>query len=90
MGVMDALLADRPEHEAREPAVAARSDDQEIVRRGGLDENFGGRPLDDLAFDLEAFRFVFDLSGPGRVWTQTRNPQELIMWLTSELPFSRE
>jgi hypothetical protein len=27
MGVMDALLADGPEREAREPAVAARSDE---------------------------------------------------------------
>jgi uncharacterized protein (AIM24 family) len=34
--------------------------------------------------------FVFEATGPGRIWTQTRNPQELVMWLTSELPFSRE
>ena len=33
---------------------------------------------------------VFDFTGPGRVWAQTRNPGELIAWLTSELPFSRD
>jgi uncharacterized protein (TIGR00266 family) len=27
--------------------------------------------------------FVFDFSGPGRVWTQTRNPNELIGWIQS-------
>jgi uncharacterized protein (TIGR00266 family) len=32
---------------------------------------------------------VFEFSGPGRVWTQSRNPGELIGWLTAELPFSR-
>ena len=29
---------------------------------------------------------VFDFAGPGRVYTQTRNPNELISWLTSALP----
>ena len=33
---------------------------------------------------------VFDFTGPGRIWAQTRNPTELISWLTSELPFSRD
>jgi uncharacterized protein (TIGR00266 family) len=33
---------------------------------------------------------VFEFTGPGRVWAQTRNASELIAWLTSELPFSRE
>ncbi|WP_210492440.1 TIGR00266 family protein [Patulibacter sp. SYSU D01012] len=33
--------------------------------------------------------FVFEFTGPGRVWTQSRNPGELIGWLTAELPFSR-
>jgi len=33
--------------------------------------------------------FVFDLQGPGRIWTQSRNPTELVAWLTSVLPFSR-
>jgi uncharacterized protein (TIGR00266 family) len=32
---------------------------------------------------------VIDVSGPGSVWTQTRNPQEFIGWLTQVLPFSR-
>jgi uncharacterized protein (TIGR00266 family) len=32
---------------------------------------------------------VIDVSGPGSVWTQTRNPHELIGWLTQELPFQR-
>lgn len=32
---------------------------------------------------------VYDVSGPGEVITQSRNPHELITWLTSELPFSR-
>ena len=27
--------------------------------------------------------FVFDFSGPGRVWTQTRNPNELMGWIQS-------
>jgi uncharacterized protein (TIGR00266 family) len=34
--------------------------------------------------------FVMEFTGPGRVLTQTRNPQGLIGWLTTELPFSRE
>ncbi|MDX6664715.1 MAG: hypothetical protein QOG68_921 [Solirubrobacteraceae bacterium] len=33
---------------------------------------------------------VFEFTGPGRVWAQTRNPGELISWLTSALPFSRD
>jgi uncharacterized protein (TIGR00266 family) len=33
--------------------------------------------------------FVFEFAGPGRVWTQSRNPSEFINWLTSVLPFSR-
>lgn len=33
---------------------------------------------------------VFEFTGPGRVWAQTRNAGELIAWLTSELPFSRQ
>jgi len=33
--------------------------------------------------------FVFEFTGPGRVWTQSRNPSELINWLTTVLPFSR-
>lgn len=27
--------------------------------------------------------FVFDFTGPGRVWTQTRNPTELMTWISS-------
>lgn len=34
--------------------------------------------------------FVFDVRGPGRVWTQSRNPSEFIAWMTSVLPFTRE
>jgi uncharacterized protein (TIGR00266 family) len=34
--------------------------------------------------------FVFDVTGPGRVWTQTRNPSEFVAWLTNVLPFSRD
>jgi uncharacterized protein (AIM24 family) len=33
--------------------------------------------------------FVFEFTGPGRVWTQSRNPSEFISWLTTVLPFSR-
>jgi uncharacterized protein (TIGR00266 family) len=33
---------------------------------------------------------VMELSGPGKVWAQTRNPQEYIAWMTAVLPFSRE
>lgn len=32
---------------------------------------------------------VFEFTGPGRLWTQSRNPNELITWLTAKLPFSR-
>lgn len=34
--------------------------------------------------------FVFDFTGPGEVMAQTRNPSELITWLTTVLPFSRQ
>jgi uncharacterized protein (TIGR00266 family) len=34
--------------------------------------------------------YVFDVQGPGRIWTQSRNPHEFIGWLTNELPFSRD
>lgn len=34
--------------------------------------------------------FVFDFKGPGKVWTQSRSPRDLVEWLTAELPFSRE
>jgi uncharacterized protein (TIGR00266 family) len=33
---------------------------------------------------------VFEFTGPGKVWAQTRNPSELVTWLTAELPFSRD
>ena len=33
--------------------------------------------------------FVFDIQGPGRIWTQWRNPAEFIGWLTNVLPFTR-
>jgi len=29
--------------------------------------------------------FVFDFSGPGQVWTQTRNPTELLGWIRAAL-----
>jgi uncharacterized protein (TIGR00266 family) len=32
---------------------------------------------------------VVELTGPGRVWTQSRNPNGLIGWLTTVLPFTR-
>lgn len=32
---------------------------------------------------------VMDVQGPGRVWTQSRNPSALVDWLTKVLPFSR-
>jgi uncharacterized protein (TIGR00266 family) len=32
---------------------------------------------------------VFDFTGPGRVMTQSRNPSQLITWLTANLPGSR-
>ena len=32
---------------------------------------------------------VLDFQGPGKVWTQTRNPQELIGWISSVLPGSQ-
>ncbi len=33
---------------------------------------------------------VFDVQGPGRIWTQSRNPAEFIAWLTNVLPFSTD
>lgn len=33
--------------------------------------------------------FVMEMTGPGKILTQSRNPNELIGWLTSVLPFSR-
>ncbi len=33
--------------------------------------------------------YVFDVTGPGRIWTQSRNQADFISWLTSVLPFSR-
>lgn len=33
--------------------------------------------------------FVMDIQGPGRVWTQSRNPSALVDWLTTVLPFTR-
>ncbi len=38
---------------------------------------------------LGAEGLVTDFSGPGRVLLQTRSPQDLIGWLTANLPFSR-
>ncbi len=32
---------------------------------------------------------VVDMTGPGRVWTQSRNPGALVQWLTTALPFTR-
>jgi uncharacterized protein (TIGR00266 family) len=33
---------------------------------------------------------VMEFTGPGRVMTQSRNPDELVAWLASALPFRRE
>jgi uncharacterized protein (TIGR00266 family) len=33
--------------------------------------------------------FVMEFTGPGRIYTQTRNPGALVSWLTEVLPFSR-
>ena len=33
--------------------------------------------------------FVFDFDGPGEVMVQSRNPDALVEWLTTVLPFSR-
>jgi uncharacterized protein (AIM24 family) len=32
---------------------------------------------------------VLGFTGPGRLWTQSRNHEEPVTWLTAELPFSR-
>ena len=32
---------------------------------------------------------VMDVQGPGTVWTQSRNPSQLVDWLTQVLPFTR-
>jgi uncharacterized protein (TIGR00266 family) len=33
---------------------------------------------------------VMEFTGPGHVWSQTRNPDEFVDWLTAVLPFTRE
>ena len=33
---------------------------------------------------------VMEFTGPGHVWSQTRNPTEFVDWLTAVLPFTRE
>jgi uncharacterized protein (TIGR00266 family) len=33
---------------------------------------------------------VMEFTGPGRIWKQSRNPDEFVGWLTSVLPFTRE
>lgn len=38
---------------------------------------------------LGAEGLVTRFTGPGSLWLQTRSPQDLIGWLTAELPFSR-
>src|SRR3954453_5232197 len=50
--VMGALLTDRAEQQADEPAVAARADHEQITFGGGADECFRGCPFDQHAFDL--------------------------------------
>jgi uncharacterized protein (TIGR00266 family) len=35
-------------------------------------------------------RLVFEFVGPGRLWTQSRNPKELSLWLAGKLPFKRK
>jgi uncharacterized protein (TIGR00266 family) len=39
---------------------------------------------------LGAEGLVTDFTGPGRIVLQTRSPQDLIGWLTANLPFSRD
>ena len=39
---------------------------------------------------LGAEGLVTDFTGPGRLLLQTRSPQDLIGWLTANLPFSRD
>jgi uncharacterized protein (AIM24 family) len=34
--------------------------------------------------------FVFEFTGPGEVMIQSRNPDALVAWLTTALPFSRQ
>jgi hypothetical protein len=43
---MGALLADRPEQETGEPAVPARSDDEEIAGRDCMNQDVDGAALD--------------------------------------------
>ena len=33
---------------------------------------------------------VMEFTGPGRIYAQTRNPDEFVGWLTEVLPFTRE
>jgi uncharacterized protein (AIM24 family) len=33
---------------------------------------------------------VMDFQGPGRIYCQTRNPDEFVGWMTEVLPFTRE
>jgi uncharacterized protein (TIGR00266 family) len=46
----------------------------------------GGRTIQTLK---SGEGFVFDFRGPGEVMVQSRNPDALVQWLTTVLPFSR-
>ncbi|WP_217913592.1 TIGR00266 family protein [Miltoncostaea marina] len=46
----------------------------------------GGRTIQSLK---SGEGFVFDFRGPGEVMVQSRNPDALVQWLTTVLPFSR-
>ena len=34
-------------------------------------------------------RLVFEFTGPGRLWVQSRSPRDLVGWLAGRLPFKR-
>lgn len=52
----------------------------------GLRRAAGGRTMQTLK---SGEGFVFDFRGPGEVMVQSRNPDALVGWLTTVLPFSR-
>lgn len=59
-------------------AMAACSDGVEVdTKWGGAESFFGGEGV------------VTRFTGPGRLWLQTRSPQDLLGWLIPKLPSDR-
>ena len=60
--MIGALLADRPQQEPGEAAVAARPDDEQIGAAGFRDERGPWRALNDAALDLDIAGLTVDVA----------------------------